>query len=147
MKVLIQRVKQADVQVDGFSVGKIGQGLLVFVGLEKHDTQASADKLIKKLLSFRIFSDNEDKMNWSIQDINGGILAVSQFTLAADTRKGNRPGFSSAMPPSDAEPLFAYFYEALSQQHPNTAQGQFGADMQVSLVNDGPVTFQLQIDA
>lgn len=143
---LIQRVKKASVDVDGETVGEIGQGILLLLGIEKNDTQANADKLLDKLLAYRIFADEQGKMNCSVQQINGGVLVVSQFTLAADTRKGLRPSFSSAAPPALAQELYDYFVVRLGERHAPVATGIFAADMQVSLVNDGPVTFMLQAD-
>lgn len=144
MKALIQRVSQAQVCVEGEVTGQIEQGLLVFVGIEKRDSEDSADKLLHKLLNYRVFSDEQGKMNLSVQDIQGALLLVSQFTLAADTRKGLRPGFSEAAPPEQARLLFDYLVQSARQQHENTHTGQFAADMQVSLVNEGPVTFLLE---
>ena len=140
---LIQRVRKATVVVDDNTVGEIEQGILLLLGIEKTDTQSTADKLIEKILAYRIFSDEQQKMNCSVQQVNGGVLVVSQFTLAADTQKGLRPSFSSAMPPANAEKLYDYFVERIRTQHSKVATGIFGADMQVSLLNDGPVTFNL----
>ncbi len=140
---LIQRVKSAAVDVGGERVGEINQGLLLLLGLEKSDSAEKADKLIDKLLAYRVFADTQNKMNCNVQQINGGLLVVSQFTLAADTRKGLRPSFSSAMPPVEAEHLYDYFVTQLMIKHKKVATGIFAADMQVSLVNDGPVTFIL----
>ncbi|GLS25810.1 D-aminoacyl-tRNA deacylase [Marinibactrum halimedae] len=140
----MQRVSQSEVSVAGKSVGKIGKGILVLLGVEKGDTKADADKLIKKLLALRIFPDEDDKMNLNITDINGGLLVVSQFTLAADTRKGTRPGFSTAAPPDIAKALYDYTVSELRVKHAIVETGIFAADMQVSLVNDGPVTFLLE---
>ena len=145
MKALIQRVNHAAVKVDGETVGDIAQGLLVFVGIEKGDDELKADKLLDKLLKYRVFSDAEDKMNLSLQDIDGGLLLVSQFTLAADTRKGLRPSFSSAAPPAEGERLYNYLLEKARRQWGNTEAGRFGADMKVTLLNDGPVTFLLEV--
>ena len=144
MKGLIQRVSSARVEVAGEVVGAIEQGLLVLVGVEPQDDPGRADKLLHKLLNYRVFSDATGKMNLSLQDIGGGLLLVSQFTLAADTRSGLRPGFSTAAPPALAEELFDYLLSRAQAQHPQVACGRFGADMQVHLVNDGPVTFLLQ---
>ncbi len=144
MKALIQRVSSAKVEVDKKVVGEIDQGLLVLLGIEKYDEQSEADKMIKRLLSYRIFNDDNDKMNLSVKAINGGILVVSQFTLVADTNSGTRPGFSTAKPPQEAEKLYDYFMQTMSQSYTQVANGIFGADMQVSLVNDGPVTFLLE---
>jgi D-tyrosyl-tRNA(Tyr) deacylase len=141
---LIQRVKQAAVGVSGETVGAIGQGLLVFLGVERDDGVADAGKLLKKVLAYRVFVDDEDKMNLSVQDVKGGLLVVSQFTLAADTTKGLRPSFSSAKPPAEAEQLYEFFLVEARKAHHDVACGRFGADMQVSLVNDGPVTFLLK---
>ena len=143
---LIQRVKRAAVEVDGKTVGAIEQGILLLLGVEKTDTEASADKLLDKVLAYRIFADQDNKMNCNVQQINGGVLVVSQFTLAADTRKGLRPSFSSAAPPAQAEQLYDYFVARLRERHPQVATGIFAADMQVSLLNDGPVTFMLQAE-
>jgi len=140
---LIQRVSWAKVVVDDLTIAQIDQGLLVLVGMEKSDDQKHADKLLHRLLNYRIFADDEDKMNLSVKDIKGGVLLVPQFTLAADTKKGLRPSFSSAMPPADAEKLFSYLAKQSQSIYDNIATGQFGADMKVSLLNDGPVTFSL----
>jgi len=144
VKALLQRVSCAEVQVGGQSVGAIGPGLLVLLGLDSGDTLDAGKKLIDKLLGYRVFADAQGRMNRSVRDCGGSVLMVSQFTLAADTRKGLRPSFSSAMPPAQAEHLFQQLYAYLCAQHPQVAGGKFGADMQVSLVNDGPVTFLLQ---
>lgn len=143
---LIQRVKKAQVDVNGECVGKIEQGLLLLLGLEKMDTHLTADKLVDKILAYRVFADEQNKMNCNVQQIQGGVLVVSQFTLAADTQKGLRPSFSSAMPPAEAEQLYQYFVSQLRTKHTIVQTGIFGADMQVSLVNDGPVTFMLKMD-
>lgn len=146
MRGLIQRVSQASVSIDGDVVGKIDQGLMLLLGVQKGDTQESADKLLHKIVNYRVFSDTDEKMNLSVQDINGGLLVVSQFTLAADTKKGLRPGFSSAASPDLACELYDYFVvqarQVLGNEKINT--GVFAADMQVSLINDGPVTFLLE---
>lgn len=144
MKALIQRVQHARVEVDGEVVGSIDQGLLVLVGVEREDDQTRADKLLHKLLRYRVFSDEHGKMNRSLTDVGGGLLLVSQFTLAADTRSGLRPSFSSAAPPEAGEQLYNYLLAQARQQHPKVACGRFGADMQVHLQNDGPVTFLLE---
>jgi len=141
---LIQRVKHASVAVDGEVIGQIDQGLLALVGVQKHDNQASADKLLKRMLSYRVFADAQDKMNLSLSDIGGGLLLVSQFTLAADTQKGARPSFSSAASPDLGRELLDYVVNQARAQHPVVETGLFGADMQVSLLNDGPVTFWLE---
>lgn len=143
---LVQRVNKASVEVDGKEVGAIGKGILLLLGIEKNDNEKSADKLLDKLLAYRIFADEQGKMNCSVQQINGGVLVVSQFTLAADTRKGLRPSFSSAAPPTLAQQLYDYFVARLRERHADVASGIFAADMQVSLINDGPVTFMLQAD-
>lgn len=143
---LIQRVKRASVDVSDARVGEIEQGILLLLGIEKTDTQITADKLMDKILAYRIFADDQNKMNCNLQQIDGGILVVSQFTLAADTQKGLRPGFSSAMPPVEAEQLYNYFVTSIRAKHKKVATGIFGADMQVSLINDGPVTFMLRMD-
>ncbi|NWC94599.1 MULTISPECIES: D-aminoacyl-tRNA deacylase [unclassified Pseudomonas] len=144
MKGLLQRVRGARVEVEGQVVGAIDQGLLVLVAVEPSDTPASADKLLHKLLNYRVFSDDEGKMNLSLKDIGGGLLLVSQFTLAADTKSGLRPSFSTAAPPALGEQLFDYLLLQAQQLHGTVVAGRFGADMQVHLVNDGPVTFLLQ---
>ena len=144
MKALIQRVRAARVEVAGEVVGAIDQGLLVLVGVEPQDTPAGADKLLHKLLNYRVFSDDDGKMNRSLKDVEGGLLLVSQFTLAADTRSGLRPSFSTAAPPALGEQLFSYLLDRASAEHRQVASGRFGADMQVHLINDGPVTFLLE---
>ncbi|SDL87939.1 D-tyrosyl-tRNA(Tyr) deacylase [Modicisalibacter muralis] len=144
MRALIQRVRRASVEVDGRTIGSIDQGLLALIGIEKGDDEARADKLLHKLLRYRVFADSEDKMNLDLRQIEGGLLLVSQFTLAADTRKGLRPGFSSAAPPAEGERLFGYLLERATEAWPYVASGAFGANMQVSLINDGPVTFLLE---
>lgn len=145
MKVLIQRVSAARVEVDGEVCGQIGRGILALVGLEPDDGQPQLEKMLHKLLNYRIFPDSEGRMNCSVQDVQGGLLLVSQFTLAADTRSGLRPGFSTAAAPQLAEQLFAQFVGMARDAWPEVATGRFGADMQVSLTNDGPVTFLLQV--
>ena len=145
MKVLLQRVRQASVTVEGKVVGEISQGLLLLVGIEKQDTEEVAARMVDRLLAYRVFADAQGKMNLSVRDIGGGVLAVSQFTLAADTQKGLRPGFSRAAEPVRAEALFATFVELLRHRHHPVATGIFAADMQVHLVNDGPVTFLLEL--
>jgi len=145
MKALLQRVTRAQVDVEGECVGQIGRGVLVLLGLDKGDDRQTADRMLDKLLAYRIFADDQGRMNKSVADIGGGVLLVSQFTLSADTRKGLRPGFSSAMPPADAEELYHYTLEQLRSRHDEVAAGVFGADMQVGLTNDGPVTFLLEL--
>jgi D-aminoacyl-tRNA deacylase len=142
---LLQRVAEARVTVAGRTVGEIGRGLLVFVGVEKNDSEATADRLLARLLSYRVFPDAEGKMNRSLADVGGGLLLVSQFTLAADTHKGARPSFSSAAAPEAGRRLFDYLVNRARATHPEVGTGEFGADMQVSLVNDGPVTFWLGV--
>lgn len=144
MLALIQRVTSAKVEIKNQVAGEIGPGLLVFLGIEKEDTREHAEKLLQKILAYRVFSDDEDKMNLSVSDIQGGLLLVSQFTLAADTQRGLRPGFSSAKPPQEAKELYDYFAEQAVSQHHQVETGEFSADMQVSLINDGPVTFMLK---
>lgn len=144
MIALIQRVTNANVQVEGQVIGQIQKGIMALIGVGKNDTQEKADKLIRRLLGYRIFSDQNDKMNLSLSDVAGGLLLVPQFTLAADTNKGMRPSFSSAAPPQIGEQLFDYLVEQAINLHPVVQTGRFGADMQVSLCNDGPVTFHLQ---
>ena len=145
MKALIQRVSTASVTVAGETVGKIERGLLVFLGVEKPDTQIIAQKLLSKVLRYRVFNDAAGHMNLDVARVDGSLLIVSQFPLAADTQKGLRPSFSSAMPPSDAEVLYEFFVAEAALVLP-VATGRFGADMQVRLVNDGPVTFLLSAD-
>ncbi|ACR13038.1 D-tyrosyl-tRNA(Tyr) deacylase [Teredinibacter turnerae T7901] len=144
MKVLIQRVTQAAVDVDSITIGQIDAGILALVGVEKQDNRETLGRMAQKLLKYRIFPDSEGKMNLSLTDTGGGLLVVSQFTLAADTRKGLRPSFSSSAPPDLARSLFDEFVAALRAQHPNVETGRFGADMKVRLINDGPVTFMLE---
>lgn len=145
MIALLQRVAQARVDVDGQCVGAIGAGALVFVCAEPGDTSAHAERLVTKLLALRVFSDADGRMNLSLQDVVGGLLLVSQFTLAADTSRGNRPGFSGAAPPDQGRALFDAVVQSARQRHKPVACGVFGAEMQVHLVNDGPVTVPLTI--
>jgi D-aminoacyl-tRNA deacylase len=142
---LLQRVTHAEVRVDSKVVGAIELGLLVLVGIERGDTQQQADRLLERLLTYRIFGDDEGRMNRSLQDVGGGLLLVSQFTLAADTRKGTRPGFSPAAEPQEGKRLFEYLVRRAREQHGVVETGEFGAHMQVTLNNDGPVTFWLQV--
>ena len=144
MIALIQRVTQAAVHIEDRPRAEINAGLLALIGIEKQDDQLLADKLLKKILAYRVFPDDTGKMNRSLAQVGGGLLLVPQFTLVADTRKGNRPGFSNGAPPAMGEKLFAYFVQQAKQQHQTVRCGVFGADMQVSLTNDGPVTFWLQ---
>ncbi|HMW72295.1 MAG TPA: D-aminoacyl-tRNA deacylase [Cellvibrionaceae bacterium] len=145
MRVLIQRVSSASVSVAGSEIGRINQGLLALVGIEPTDTAQTLTKMANKLLAYRVFNDAEGKMNLNVQEVHGGLLLVSQFTLAADTDKGLRPGFSSAAPPAQAELLFNEFVTLVQSRWAATQTGKFGADMQVALINDGPVTFLLQM--
>jgi len=144
MKALIQRVSHAQVMVNSDVVGAIDKGILLLLGVEQADTQEKANKLLHKVLNYRIFADADGKMNLSLKDIGGGLLVVSQFTLAADTKKGLRPSFSSAANPALAQGLYEYFVVQAQQQHTQVATGIFAADMKVSLCNDGPVTFLLE---
>ena len=145
MKVLLQRVSEACVTVAGRKIANIDTGLLVLVGIEPQDNEQTAEKMLHKLLNYRVFADEQDRMNKSLTDIQGGLLLVSQFTLAADTRSGLRPGFSTAAAPAQAEALFEQMVVLAQQRHPHVQTGQFGADMQVQLTNDGPVTFMLEV--
>lgn len=142
---LLQRVTRASVTVEGEILGRIEQGLMVLVGIERDDTEAQADRLLERLLTYRVFADADGKMNLSLQQVQGGLLLVPQFTLAADTDKGARPSFSSAATPEKGRQLFAYLLLRAQQEYTHVASGRFGADMQVELVNDGPVTFSLQV--
>ena len=144
MIALIQRVKQASVSVDNQIIGQIDQGLLVLLGIEQGDNEQKAIRLREKVLGYRIFSDDDGKMNLNVQQINGKLLVVSQFTLAADTQKGMRPSFTKGASPDMANELYQFFVQQC-QQHIETQTGQFAADMQVALINDGPVTFWLQV--
>lgn len=141
---LLQRVTEASVDVDGERVGAIDAGLLVLVGVEKGDDEARADRLLERLLGYRVFSDAEGRMNLSLRDTDGGLLLVPQFTLAADTRKGARPSFSSAAPPEEGRRLFEYLVNRAKNGYGTVATGIFGADMKVALINDGPVTFWIE---
>jgi D-tyrosyl-tRNA(Tyr) deacylase len=143
---LIQRVSEARVVVDGRTIGEIGAGLLALVCAERGDTDAQADKLLAKILKLRIFSDDAGKMNRSLQDTGGGLLVVSQFTLAAETSGGNRPSFTGAAPPEDGRRLYDYFVKQARAAHPLVATGEFAADMKVHLVNDGPVTIPMRVN-
>ena len=145
MLAVVQRVREARVDVGGATVGAIGAGLLVLVCAEPADTEGQADRLLAKLLKLRIFSDDAGKMNRSLQDIGGGLLLVSQFTLAADTSGGNRPSFTAAAPPALGRTLYDYLCAQARGLHPQVATGEFGADMQVHLVNDGPVTIPVTV--
>lgn len=145
MKAVLQRVREARVEVAGDVVGQIGPGLLVLLCAEHGDTDAVADKLLAKMLKLRIFSDDAGKMNRSVQDVDGGLLVVSQFTLAADVSGGNRPSFTGAAAPDEGRRLYEHFVAQARAAHPVVQTGQFAADMQVHLVNDGPVTIPLQM--
>ncbi len=142
---LLQRVSSAQVSINNHIVASIEVGLLLFIGVEKNDTQRQADRLLEKILAYRVFPDQEDKMNFSLSDVQGGLLLVPQFTLPADTKKGLRPSFTSAATPELGKELFDYLVLSAKQKHGIVKTGKFGADMQVSLTNDGPVTFWLQI--
>jgi D-tyrosyl-tRNA(Tyr) deacylase len=142
---LVQRVAEARVAAGGEDLGAIGRGVLALVGVERADTEREAERLAQRVLGYRIFADAEGRMNRSLADIAGGLLVVPQFTLAADTRSGTRPGFSTAAAPEEGRRLFEHFVQACRGRHAEVASGRFGADMQVSLVNDGPVTFWLQV--
>jgi len=143
---LLQRVSHSRVTVSERIVGEIGPGLMVLVGVEKGDTEVQATRLVERLLQYRVFGDATGRMNLSLSDTAGGLLLVPQFTLAADTRKGTRPGFSTAAPPDEGRRLFDFAVQTARQRHPTVATGEFGAHMEVTLVNDGPVTFWLQIE-
>ena len=145
MKALLQRVASARVDIAGRTVGAIDAGLLVLLCAERGDTDAVADRLLAKILKLRIFADDAGKMNRSVQDVGGGLLVVSQFTLAADVSGGNRPSFTQAAPPDEGKRLYDYFVSQACAAHTLVATGEFGADMQVHLVNDGPVTIPLQM--
>lgn len=141
---LLQRVSRARVRVRDRDVGAIDAGLLVLVGVQRGDDETKADRLLERLLGYRVFPDQDGRMNHSVAEVGGGLLLVPQFTLAADTQKGTRPSFTSAAPPADARRLFDYLVEKASAIHPLVATGEFGAEMQVTLVNEGPVTFWLE---
>lgn len=146
MRALIQRVSEASVSISGSVVGEIGAGLLTLLAVERGDGRAQAQRMVERLLSYRVFADDQGRMNRSVNDIAGGLLLVSQFTLAADTRKGSRPGFSRAADPGVAEELFDLMCGELAARCEHFASGRFGADMQVALINDGPVTFLLEVN-
>jgi len=141
---LLQRVSEARVRVDGMIVGEIERGLLVLIGIEPGDAQPQMDRMLERLLGYRVFEDETGRMNLSLRDIGGGLLLVPQFTLAADTNKGTRPSFTSAATPEEAGRIFSQFVEQASQGYERVESGRFGADMKVELINDGPVTFWLQ---
>lgn len=142
---LLQRVTEASVRVEGERVGEIGAGLLVLLGVERGDSEAQAERLLERLLGYRVFADADGKMNLSLRDTGGGLLLVPQFTLPADTRKGTRPSFTPAAAPAEGLRLFDYFLAQARAAYPEVGSGVFGADMQVALINDGPVTFWLQV--
>ncbi|MGZ8176270.1 MAG: D-aminoacyl-tRNA deacylase [Methylobacter sp.] len=144
MITIIQRVTTAKVTVNNQDIGKIDTGIMALVAVEKADTEKDAQRLLERILNYRIFADSDDRMNLSLRDINGGLLLVPQFTLAADTQKGNRPSFISAAPPEKGKELFDYLQQLAKQTYAKVEFGQFGADMLVSLVNNGPVTFTLR---
>jgi D-tyrosyl-tRNA(Tyr) deacylase len=146
VKALLQRVSEARVDIAGKTVGAIGPGLLVLLCAERGDHDALADRMLAKILKLRIFSDEAGKMNRSVQDTGGGLLVVSQFTLAADTSGGNRPSFTNAAPPDDGRRLYDYFVQQAREAHPVVATGEFAADMKVHLVNDGPVTIPMRVN-
>ena len=145
MIALIQRVRGAHVDVDNLRVGEIGHGLLALVCAEPHDDEATSDRLVDKLLKLRVFADDAGKMNRSLQDVQGGLLVVPQFTLAADTSGGNRPSFTNAAPPALGQRLYERVVDTARERHPQVACGEFGAHMQVHLVNDGPVTIPIKL--
>ena len=147
MIAVLQRVSEACVRVEGAVIGQIGAGLLVLLCAEKGDTEAVADRMLAKMLKLRIFSDDAGKMNLSVQDVGGGLLVVSQFTLAADVAGGNRPSFTQAAAPEDGRRLYAHFVAQAQQAHPQVQAGRFAADMKVSLVNDGPITIPMRMSA
>ena len=145
MKALVQRVLEAEVRVEGTAVGAIGPGVLLFLGIEQGDGAAQIPRLVERVLGLRIFPGDEKPLDRSLSEVGGGLLVVSQFTLAADTRRGRRPSFPSAAPPAVAEPLYEAFLEEARRQHGGSVEaGRFGADMKVALVNDGPLTFWLE---
>ena len=145
MLALLQRVSEASVRVDERVAGQIGHGLLAFIGVEKGDRETHADRMIERILGYRMFSDRVDRMNLSVVDVEGGVLLVPQFTLPADTSSGMRPSLSPAAPPDEGRTLFAYLVEAARARHSDVACGEFGAHMRVALINDGPVTFMLRV--
>jgi D-tyrosyl-tRNA(Tyr) deacylase len=147
MMAVLQRVSEASVRVEGEVIGQIGAGLLVLLCAEKGDTEAVADKMLAKMLKLRIFNDDAGKMNLSVQDVAGGLLLVSQFTLAADVSSGTRPGFSGAAAPDDARRLYDYFVAQAQKAHPVVQTGRFAADMKVALINDGPITIPMRMTA
>ncbi len=147
MIAVLQRVSEASVRVDGAVIGQIGAGLLVLLCAEKGDTEAVADKMLAKMLKLRIFSDEAGKMNLSVQDVGGGLLVVSQFTLAADVAGGNRPSFTQAAAPDEGRRLYEHFVAQAQKAHPVVQTGRFAADMKVALINDGPITIPMRMTA
>jgi len=145
MIALIQRVTQANVSVNGIQIGTIERGIMALIAVEKQDSEKSTQRLFERIVSYRIFPDAEDRMNLNLQAVQGGLLLIPQFTLAADTNSGNRPSFTPAASPEKGEELFNYFVSYAKNNFPNIQTGQFGADMQVALINDGPVTFTLKV--
>ena len=145
MIALLQRVSEATVHVNGNLIGSIDAGILALIGVQRGDAKAQADRLLQRVLSYRIFPDDRDRMNLDVCQANGGLLLVPQFTLAADTNSGNRPSFTPAAPPAEGEQLFQYLVENARKTFEHTATGEFGADMKVGLINDGPVTFWLEV--
>lgn len=145
MIALLQRVAQAAVHVNGGEIARIGRGVLALVAVQRGDTEAQADRLLERLLAYRMFPDAQERMNLDVRQAGGEVLLVPQFTLAADTNSGNRPSFATAAPPEEGERLFTWFFDRARAQLADTQAGRFGADMQVSLVNDGPVTFWLEV--
>ena len=145
MIALLQRVSEASVHVNGKLVGRIDKGVLALIGVQRHDSESQADRLLQRLLAYRIFPDADDRMNLDLRQAHGGLLLVPQFTLAADTDSGNRPSFTPAAPPAEGRRLFHYLVEQAASEIEPLATGEFGADMKVSLVNDGPVTFWLEV--
>lgn len=145
MIALLQRVTEAAVTVAGTQIGVIGRGLLVFIGVEPSDSPARSERLLERVLTYRVFPDDRGRMNRSLTDVGGGLLLVPQFTLSADTDSGTRPSFTSAAPPALGATLFSHFVASARARHAPVATGEFGADMQVSLINDGPVTFWLEV--
>ncbi len=144
MITIIQRVTQSSVTVNRNTIGEIGHGIMALVAIEKEDTEHEADRLLERVLNYRIFTDENDRMNLSLRDTHGDLMLIPQFTLAADTEKGNRPSFTSAAPPEQAKKLFQYLTEKAKSHYHTVACGEFGADMQVALINDGPITFTLR---
>ncbi len=145
MKALIQRVAEGRVHIDGNVAGEIGRGIVLLLGVDRDDDARTADRLLERVLGYRIFGDEAGHMNLSLTDVGGELLVVSQFTLSANTRKGTRPSFSSAAPPADARALYEHFVERARELLGSVATGEFGADMRVDIVNDGPVTFLLEV--